>query len=332
MSKLIQVALCTSNMPQTIRTFVEVFGFDSAGGRPRWGAHASRLQELPSGDATAAMLWWLIGRQEFGGQIELFHHSSPPQRARPEGWQPSDLGWSRFGVVVADFDGTLARLAAAGLPTLTEPIEVDGFRRVCFREPFADAIVEIIEEPPTFPAGLAGTFDPRPAVAYVAVSVADLATSRQHFIEVFGFSELDPDVIHRSEHERLWGLDDAQRECAVLDGGDILLELVQYESPVPKAPSPDALLSDQGIMNVAVGYRDQVEIADALAVAESIGAPPTLEAPTSSGSTYIRLDNRLSVELLLVPAELDAHFGYVPQELAPPGNVYATKRADLSGP
>jgi len=78
MAKLVQVALCTSDMPRTIRTFVEVLGFSSAGGRPRWGAHAARLQELPTGDDTYVMLWWLVGRQRFGGQIELFHHTSPP--------------------------------------------------------------------------------------------------------------------------------------------------------------------------------------------------------------------------------------------------------------
>jgi len=81
-----------------------VLGFSSAGGRPRWGAHAARLQELPTGDDTYVMLWWLVGRQRFGGQIELFHHTSPAQRPRRPDWQPSDLGWSRFGVVVPDFD------------------------------------------------------------------------------------------------------------------------------------------------------------------------------------------------------------------------------------
>lgn len=330
MSKLIQVALCTSNMPQTIRTFLEVFGFDSAGGRPRWGANASTLQELPTGADTAIMLWWLIGRQDFGGQIELFHHTVPVQRPRSPEWRPSDLGWTRFGMVVPDFDGTLGRLQAAGLSTLTEPVEVNGFRRVCFREPSADVIVEVMEEDEAFPGGLAGSFDPRPALAYVAVSVADLATSRQHFVDLFGFTELAPDTIHSAEHERMWGLDRARRDCAVLDGGDVLLELVQYEDPAPKPPAADALLSDQGIMNVAVGYRDQTEIAAAIAAASTLGVFPTLDVPTSSGSTYIRLDDRLSVELLLVPEDLDAHFGYVPQDIAPPGNIHAPKRPTVA--
>ena len=100
MAKLVQVALCTSDMPRTIRTFVEVLGFSSAGGRPRWGAHAARLQELPTGDDTYVMLWWLVGRQQFGGQIELFHHTSPAQRPggrignRPTWAGPSSASWS----------------------------------------------------------------------------------------------------------------------------------------------------------------------------------------------------------------------------------------------
>src|SRR6476660_8576058 len=113
MAKLVQVALCTSDMPRTIRTFVEVLGFSSAGGRPRWGAHAARLQELPTGDDTYVMLWWLVGRQRFGG-------------------------------VVPDFDRTLQRLEAAGFPTMTPPVEVNGLRRVCFREPGSLSTVEVM--------------------------------------------------------------------------------------------------------------------------------------------------------------------------------------------
>ena len=324
MSELVQVALCTSDMPRTIRTFVEVVGLDNAGGRPRWGERASRMQELGTGDHTYAMLWWLIGRQAFGGQVELFTHTSPPQRPRPAGWRPSDLGWTRFGVLVPDFDTILERLQAFGIPTLTEPVEYRGYRRVCFRETGSDVIVELIEEDPSLPAAAAGSGDPRPALAYVAASVRDLDAFRRQFAEIVGMAELPPDAIHEPAHEALWGLAGAQREVAVFDGGDVLLEAVRYDEPEARPAPDDALLSDQGLMNIAIGYRDRASLAADVAAAEAVGARSTVEIPDSSGSTYLRLDDRLSVEMLLVPPDLDEHFGYVPQELAPPGNAFAT--------
>ncbi|GAA1749947.1 hypothetical protein [Aeromicrobium alkaliterrae] len=326
MPTLVQVAICTDNMPRTIRTFVEVLGFDSAGGRPRWGERASRLQELGTGDNSYTMIWWLIGRQGFGGQVELFHHSSPAQRPRPEGWTPADLGWTRFGVVVPDFDAVVARLAAADHATLSDPIEVNGFRRVCFREPGSDVVVEIMEEDPALPAAESGTADPRPALAYVAASVRDLDEFRRQFTEVLGLEELPADTIHGPGAEQLWGLAEARREVAVFDGGGVLLEAVRYDDPTPRPPADDALLSDQGLMNIAMGYRDHVVMHDDVEGTLSRGATASVEVPTTSGSTYLRLADRLSVEMLVVPPGLDEHFGYVPQELAPPGNDFAPRR------
>lgn len=327
MSTLVQVAICTDDMPRTIRTFVEILGFDSAGGRPRWGDRASRMQELGTGDDTYAMLWWLIGRQGFGGQVELFHHTSPPQRPRPAGWRPSDLGWTRFGVLVPDFEAVVDRLRAAGLATLTDPFEARGFRRVCFRETGSDVIVEVMEEDPSLPAAEAGTSDPRPALAYVAASVSDLDALRRQFTEPIGLPELPSETIHGQEHETLWGLPDAQRQVAVFDGGGVLLEAVQYADPAPRPATADALLSDQGLMNIAVGYRERSVLAEAVGKIEAAGATSSVEIPETSGSTYLRLNDRLSVEMLLVPTELDEHFGYVPQDLAPPGNAFATRRS-----
>ncbi|QJY47418.1 VOC family protein [Pseudonocardia broussonetiae] len=300
-ANLAQVALCTADIPRTARILVEVLGFADAGGRPRWGADAARIQQLPTGDDTRCMMWWLVGRQELV-QLELFHHTSPAQRARRPGWRPSDLGWVRFGVAVADFDATLRRLDAAGLRTLTAPAGVDGARRVCFREPGADAVVEIVE-----------ASDPGPALAYAAASVADLEGARRCFGGAFGLEEVEP--VHRPEHERLWGLDGARRTCAAFRAGDAVLEVVQYETPAGRPPAADALLSDQGIMNAALGYRDRAGMARATAAATALGATATTAVPEVAGSVYLRLADGLSVEQLLVPAGHDDLYGFVPRAL-----------------
>lgn len=313
-ANLAQVALCTADMPGTARTFIEVLGFTNAGGKPRWGADAAQIQELPTGDDTRTMMWWLVGRPEFV-QIELFQHTVPAQRPRRPGWRPSDLGWVRFGVVVDDFDRAMERLRTARLPTVTAPAAMDGARRVCFREPGADVIVEVVE---------ADT--PGPALGYVAASVADLEAARRCFGAALGLVETEPDAVHRPEHEALWGLDGAQRACAVFRVGDAFLELVQYTTPAPRPPAADALLSDQGIMNAAFGYRDRSELVRAHAAVTAVGASATTDVPSESGSVYLRLAEGLSFEQLLVPPDLDAAYGFVPQP-SPPHAVAASGRA-----
>ena len=299
MPSLAQVALCTADIPRTARIFVEVLGFADAGGKPRWGADAAQIQELPTGDDTRCMMWWLVGRQEFV-QVELFHHTSPAQRPRRPGWRPSDLGWVRFGVEVADFDLTMHRLLEAGLATLTAPAAVNGVRRVCFQEPGAEVIVEIME------AAASG-----PALGYVTASVSDLERARAYFGGAFGLEEIEP--IHRPEHEQLWGLDGARRTCAAFRAGDVVLEVVQYETPAARPPAADALLSDQGIMNAALGYRDRTDMVRATAAATALGATATTAVPEVAGSVYLRLADGLSFEQLLVPAGLDDLYGFVPR-------------------
>ncbi|GAA0934890.1 VOC family protein [Pseudonocardia zijingensis] len=304
-ANLAQVALCTADLPGTARTFVEVLGFTNAGGKPRWGADAARIQELPTGDDTRAMMWWLVGGPEFV-QIELFQHTVPAQRPRRPGWRPSDMGWVRFGVAVADFDHVMERLRAARLPTLTAPAVVDGARRVCFREPGADAVVEVME---------AGS--PGPALRYATASVADLDTARRCFGEGLGLAETDPDAVHRPEHESLWGLEGAHRVCATFRIGDAFLELVQYTTPAPRPPAADALLSDQGIMNAAFGYRDRSDLVRAHTAVTSMGATTSTDVPSVAGSVYLRLAEGLPFEQLLVPRDLDAVYGFVPQPNPP---------------
>jgi catechol 2,3-dioxygenase-like lactoylglutathione lyase family enzyme len=255
------------------------------------------------------MMWWLVGRQEFV-QLELFHHTWPAQRPRRAGWRPSDLGWVRFGVAVDDFDLTLRRLHEAGLTTITRPARVDGARRVCFREPGADAIVEIME------ADLGG-HTCGPAIGYVTASVADIERARGYFGGAFGLEEIEP--IHRPEHESLWGLDHARRSCAAFRAGDAVLEVVRYETPSARPPAADALLSDQGIMNAAIGYRDRTEMVRAHAAATAMGATATTDVPDLSGSVYLRLAAELSFELLLVPHGLDGAYGFTPR--AAPGRL-----------
>ncbi len=166
------------------------------------------------GDDVSFVFWWLVGRQDFV-QLELFRHTIPPQRPLAPDWRPCDLGWVRFGLAVPDFDAAVDRLRARGAPPLTEPLVIDGLRRVCFRDPHARVVVELLEEGPATPGGIRPRFyDLAPALVYVALSARDLEAAQRFFRDTLGLARTDTEL-HGPEHEALWGLAGASRETVV---------------------------------------------------------------------------------------------------------------------
>ena len=107
----------------------------------------------------------------------------------------------------------------------------------------------------------------------VSVSVPDL----QGFCErtEHGLNLVREDVeLHSADHDRLWNLEGARRQSAVLRGGGVALEVVQHERPEGR-PWPEGYrLSDLGYMNVAVGFRDTAEFDRSFAKAQTAGWAP----------------------------------------------------------
>jgi catechol 2,3-dioxygenase-like lactoylglutathione lyase family enzyme len=309
--QVVQLALCTSDVVATVGRYTTALGFADAGGRAFWGERISDLQELAEPDARC-LVWWLVGRQDLV-QLELFHHTKPVQRPLPEGWRPCDLGWVRFGIAVPDFDQAVAAVAATGVAFLSEPLAQDGLRRVCFRDPELGVVVELMEEGPSLPGGVRPRhFDLVPALVYATLSVADLDRARAFLVDTVGLVEERQTVLHGPQLERLWGLDGATRETFVARGGDVYVEVVRYDEPIGAEPG-DRRLSDQGIMNVAVGWRER-EPLEALAE-RLVGAGYPLSAelpPPPAGATYLRDDQGNSLEILAVPREFDPVYGFVP--------------------
>jgi catechol 2,3-dioxygenase-like lactoylglutathione lyase family enzyme len=139
MLQLFQIALVTSDLPGSVRLYAEAFGFRNAGGQCSW---ASRVQGI--GPEARHVMWWLIGSQSFF-QLEIFQYSRPESRLLPPDRRPCDHGWVRFGIGVGDFDRCLAALEAHGIAPIAAPVTLAGRRRLAFRDPYAGAVVEVIE-------------------------------------------------------------------------------------------------------------------------------------------------------------------------------------------
>src|SRR4051812_33707855 len=169
MPQICQIALCSADLPRSVQLYSEALGFAEAGSKTLWGQRVAQIQGL--GDDAAFMLWWLVGRQDFV-QLEPFNPTTPRQRRVAAARRPSDLGWSRFGVAVPDFDAALERLAGLGVEPLAPPLVHDGLRRAAFRDPYAGVVVELMEEGPALPGGIRPRFyDLVPALVYAAISV-----------------------------------------------------------------------------------------------------------------------------------------------------------------
>jgi catechol 2,3-dioxygenase-like lactoylglutathione lyase family enzyme len=312
-----QIALSTMDLVRSRRWYEKALGFIPIGDvRQREGQVYADVPGLPEASFHVACL---VGSQPFV-QIEMFEFARPRMRARPKSWRPCDIGYSMFAIRVPDFDAALRRLRTIGGAPLTPPLGELGYRRVCLLDPDG-ILIELMEADPM--AAVEVEREPAstvPTIACTTLSVHDLDESRSLWRDVFGFEELRPNEFHEPAHEELWGMPGAKRETMVLRAGTMGLEFVRYSSPVGAWRPAGHMISDQGILNVALGSTDRREF-DALyrrAVDHGFrGHRDPWELPGVAIVVYLCDAQGFSVELLHVAPESLERMGFksiVPQE------------------
>ena len=323
---LCQVAFSVVDLRATERWFREGLGFWPAGGS-RWtmrGPLASSVQGLPR---VASTCWWMVDRNEFF-QLEMFQFERPPARLMEHDFRPCDLGYTRIGVWVADFDQTLAGLERLGSPPLSDPIGAAGARRACVRSP--DGVyVEIMEDDPLPGSAAPPSRSACPAaVRSVTLSVPDLARS-QAFFQGLGLEHADAGL-RAPEHEALWGLAGARTSSSVFAAGSVLVELVQYLDPVGRARPAGYRISDQGILNIAFGARSRRDHDRLYRRARAAGAGENrrpVHMP-GGGVVYVNTPDHFSVELLWMSPAADKRWGFTPRPAGerPRADTHAIER------
>jgi catechol 2,3-dioxygenase-like lactoylglutathione lyase family enzyme/uncharacterized protein YndB with AHSA1/START domain len=311
-----QVAFAVLDLRRTEAWWREGLGFLPAGGSRnlfRPPLSDGLVQKLPG---SAMTCWCMLGRNDWA-QLEMFQYEAPVSALMPEDYQPCDLGYSRCGVWVEDFDAALQSLAALGSQPLAPVQGRPGKRRACVRNP--DGVyVELMEDDPLPQQNLRGRLDCPVALRSVTLSTPDLAKSAAFLVDGLGMRESEI-VLHRAPHEALWGLAGARCSRKVFIGGNaresILLELVQYRSPRGQPLPADYRLCDQRILNACFG--DPHSSAGVLAMRETALAAGARENSKLLdmklvGCTYLEDPLGFSWELMWAATPLHKAFGFVP--------------------
>ncbi len=311
---LCQFAYSVTNLDRTRGWYREMLGFVPSGGTNDFGnPFGSLVQGLPNVDVVCK---WMVDQQDFF-QLEMFEFKSPAPKPRPKDWGPNDQGYTIIGVHAANFDARLMALRSAGVPLLTEPMGAPGARRVCIKDPEGN-IVEIMEEDPR-QEGSKARPRPRSGEAVVArsitVSVPDIERSKRFFVDTLRLEECTEFQLHRPEHEELWNLKGATAKTHLLWAGDILLELRQYTNPAARPFPRGYRISDQGMLNIAFGFRKRSDFDRTCdRVFDSGYRGNSLPFHIFDwGVVYMNDDQCCSVELLWVDPSADKKMGFVPE-------------------
>jgi len=326
--RIMELLMGSSNVPLAKHIYSSVFGFADAGDRLDSTEYNGRGLGFDHRGVFARVL--MVGRQELV-QIGFWNHSEPRQKPMSTDWRPNDIGFCRFGISVPDFDGTLKRLTAEGIRTMTRPLMVGGLRRVCFPDPTLGIPVEIMEEGSALPGERERYHDLAPAVVYASVSVTSLEEAGDFFRNVVGLERVEFEL-HAPEHERLWGLPHARRKTLLLKGeGSVLLEIVEYEAPMGRPRPIDDRLDFTGFKTVGICHRDPADTEALFHRVKEAGLDWTVSNPTSfiPGNHVIGAVAH-HMKTYSVPPDYEQVFGFKPEKprWAPPFAVAGSPAQD----
>jgi len=138
------VALSVADVERSIRFYTDLFGFEV---RRRLPADPSLPLDKVIGVAGAAADIAHLYLGEF--MLELFQYRVPEGRADAAARSQADHGYIHFGLRVTDIRGETARLRAAGVSFLGDPVEFRPGAWVVYFRGLDGEVVELREVPDT---------------------------------------------------------------------------------------------------------------------------------------------------------------------------------------
>jgi len=246
-ANICQVAIVSKQAKLLRSWYCDMFGFLPASQTIFTGPLATRVQGVPK---DLNFCYWAVdGKRQF--QLEFFNFISPKVNPKPDSWQPYDHGYNIIGIHSWDFEQTLARLQTSQTCQLSAIKGEQGQRWLMVTDPDgnyvevteADPLVEQYKVYPEIPA----------TVRYVRMSVADINQAQLLWQSSFGLTENSSVQLPKYHDEILFPKQPPNYQQCLLQGQGILLELRQYEQPMAKPRLANHNVTDQGIMNIAIG-------------------------------------------------------------------------------
>lgn len=310
-----QVAFCALNAGHLRDWYKSAFGMVKAGkifSAPP--ANTEQIQGISPNPIESVS--WLVDQQDYF-QLEFFQFYRPKSQPRPSDWRLCDIGYNMVGIFVSDFDKVLHQIGAISDKPLPAIVGEAGDRRLWLQDPEGNW-VEVMERDPMTQIEGANPCIVRPelqsATRFMRVSVPDLDQTRDAFVNAMGLTVVDNFQLHTPEHEAMWGLDGAVVKTALLRSRNFLLELVEYQSHQPRSRPRAYQISDQGFMNIAMGYRKTTEFDRAFEHATNNGMTPNGK-PVDVGIfrvMYVNDPQGFSVEMLNARQALWSLSGFNP--------------------
>jgi catechol 2,3-dioxygenase-like lactoylglutathione lyase family enzyme len=325
--QICQVAFAALDAPALREWYANVFGLVKSGKILFFPPSTTRVQGIPGGWEKCS---WLVDQQDYF-QLEFFQFWTPRTRLKSLDWRPCDIGYNMVGIAVNDFDQVLRNIGAFSAIVKPRVVGTAGERRACVTDPEGNW-VEIYEQDPLGLVSGTSANIVRPEVPAVVrtmrASVPNLEDARDAFVNAMGMEVVEDFQLHTPRDEKRWGLPRARARALVLRGANFLLELVEYSSPVAK-PWPEGYsLADQGIMNIALGYRDKQDYERSFAQATREGMRPNgkvVEAGVFQ-VMYVNDKHDFSVEMLHARRALWSISGFNPAE------GYAENEIEINAP
>lgn len=246
-ANICQVAIVSKQAKLLRSWYCDMFGFLPASQTIFTGPLATRVQGVPK---DLNFCYWAVdGKRQF--QLEFFNFISPKVNPKSDSWQPYDHGYNIIGIHSWDFEQTLARLQTSQTCQLSAIKGEQGQRWLMVTDPDGN-YVEVTEADPL--AEQDKVYPEIPAtVRYVRMSVADINQAQLLWQSSFGLTENSSVQLPKYHDEILFPKQAPSYQQCLLQGQGILLELRQYEQPMAKPRLANHNVTDQGIMNIAIG-------------------------------------------------------------------------------
>ena len=313
--QICQVAFSALNAPALRNWYANVFGLVKSGKILFFPPSTSRVQGIPGAWEKCS---WLIDQQDYF-QLEFFQFWTPRSKLKATDWRPCDIGYNMVGIAVNDFDQALRNVGAFSATPQPRVVGKAGERRACVTDPEGNWVEIHERDPLTLIEGADATVI-RPEVPAVVrtmrASVPSLDDARKAFVDAMGLVVVEDFQLHGATDEKFWGLPRARSRSLVLRGANFLIELVEYQSPQPRSWPAGYSIADQGIMNIALGYRDSLDYARSFGQAARQGMQPNgkvLDAGVFQ-VMYVNDKHGFSVEMLHARKALWSFTGFNPAE------------------